>query len=121
MTFANKEDAERALAESGLEIAGAPRLLHRQPCRLLRTAPHAVQQLCHCNRCCGLVRPAQTHCQPTALFTTLAFPLVPPPGVAIKNLTMVEDRDKYYTNKHASARQALLQVDAGAGCQAAGS
>ncbi|KAL4425849.1 hypothetical protein ABPG75_009865 [Micractinium tetrahymenae] len=52
VTFANKEDAERALAESGLEIA----------------------------------------------------------GVAIKNLTMVEDRDKYYTNKHASARQALLQA-----------
>ncbi|PSC73646.1 Heterogeneous nuclear ribonucleo A1-like 2 [Micractinium conductrix] len=52
VTFANKEDAVRALAESGLEIA----------------------------------------------------------GVAIKNLTMVEDRDKYYTNKHVSARQALLQA-----------
>lgn len=52
VTFATKEDAQRALAESGLEIGGVP----------------------------------------------------------IKNLTMVEDRDKYYTNKHASARQALLQV-----------
>lgn len=52
VTFANKEDAQRALSESGLEIG----------------------------------------------------------GVAIKNLTMVEDRDKYYTNKHATARQALLQA-----------
>ena len=52
VTFVTREDAERALAESGLEIC----------------------------------------------------------GVAIKNLTMVEDRDKYYTNKHATARQALLQV-----------
>eukprot|EP00887_Chlorella_sp_A99_P004664 scaffold4.g4664.t1 len=31
-------------------------------------------------------------------------------GVPIKNLTMVDDRDKYYREKHASARQALLQA-----------
>lgn len=29
-------------------------------------------------------------------------------GIPIKNLTMVEDRDKYYKDKHAAARQALL-------------
>lgn len=31
-------------------------------------------------------------------------------GVPIKNLTMVEDRDKYYKDKHASARSALLNA-----------
>ena len=29
-------------------------------------------------------------------------------GIPIKNLTMVEDRDKYYKEKHAAAQQALL-------------
>lgn len=29
-------------------------------------------------------------------------------GIPIKNITMVEDRDKYYKDKHAAARQALL-------------
>ena len=36
-------------------------------------------------------------------------------GIPIKNITMVEDRDKYYKDKHAAARQALLSALAALG------
>lgn len=96
VTFASKEDAQRALAESGLEIGGVPiknLTMVEDRCALQGGGPKLGTP--QPRTVCGW-RAEQCRSQVLARLQSLSL--------------SPHCRDKYYTNKHASARQALLQA-----------